>query len=146
MLEVRPTGVAVLLPLAQPIDFYPGYIGWPDYPYRSYDCDNVVRVLYTIGSNLPPGTEAVCAWLALEYGKAASGQPCALPERINSITRQGVSWTVLDPQDFLDKGFTGMARVDHWLAPVKLTVGGQFIDPLTSNRLFSHQVDCADVP
>ena len=35
-----------------------------------------------------------------------------------------------------------MSRVDHWLAPVKLTVGGQFIDPLTSHRLFSHQVDC----
>ena len=57
------------------------------------------------------------------------------------MSRQGVSWTVLDPQDFLDKGYTGMSRVDHWLAAVKTTIGGQLIDPLTSNRLFSQQVD-----
>jgi hypothetical protein len=125
----------------QQIDFYPGYIGWPDHPSRTYDCDNVVRVLYTIGSNLPPGTEALAAWLAIEYGKAVSGQPCALPERITSVSRQGVSWTVLDPQDFLDKGYTGMSRVDHWLAAVKPTIGGQLIDPLTSHRLFSLRVD-----
>ena len=81
------------------------------------------------------------AWLAVEYGKAAQGNPCALPERITSVTRQGVSWTVLDPQDFLDKGYTGMSRVDHWLAAVKPTIGGQLIDPLTSNRLFTTRVD-----
>lgn len=104
--------------------------------------DNVVRIVYTIGSNLPPGTEALCAWLAVEYGKAAQGSPCALPERITSVTRQGVSWTVLDPQDFLSKGYTGMSRVDHWLAAVNHTIGGTLIDPLTSNRLFSAQVDC----
>jgi hypothetical protein len=130
----------------QAIDFWPGYIGWPDYPFRSYDCDNVVRVLYTIGSNLPPGSEALAAWLAVEYGKAAAGTPCALPERITSVTRQGVTWTMLDPQTFLDKGFTGMARIDHWLAAVKSTVGGILIDPLTSTRLFTHRVDCADIP
>ena len=123
----------------QPIDFYPGFIAWPGDP--NYRCDNVVRVVYTIGSNLPPGTEALAAWLAVEYGKAAQGNPCALPERITSVTRQGVSWTVLDPQDFLDKGYTGMSRVDHWLAAVKPTIGGQLIDPLTSNRLFTVRVD-----
>jgi hypothetical protein len=120
----------------QPIDFYPGVIDFP----RSYGCDNVVRVVYTIGSNLPPGTEALAAWLAVEYGKAVSGAACALPERITSVSRQGVSWTILDPQDFLDKGYTGMSRVDHWLAAVKPTIGGQLIDPLTSHRLFSQQV------
>jgi hypothetical protein len=122
----------------QPIDFWPGHIDWPTAP--SYGCDNVVRVVYTIGSNLPPGTEALCAWLALEYGKAAAGQACALPERVSNITRQGVSWTVIDPQDFLDKGYTGMSRIDNWLAPVKLTIGGTLIDPLTSHLLFSTQV------
>ena len=129
----------------QQIDFWPGYIGWPDYPSRTYTCANVVRVLYTIGSNLPPGTEALCAWLAVEYGKAVSNQPCALPERITSVSRQGVSWTVLDPQDFLDKGYTGMSRVDHWLAAVKPTIGGQLIDPLTSNRLFTQRLDELDL-
>jgi hypothetical protein len=108
--------------------------------------DNVVRIVYEIGSNLPPGTESLTAWLATEFGKAASGQACALPERITNITRQGVSWTVLDPQDFLDKGFTGMSRIDAWLAPVKMTLGGTLIDPLTSHRLFSTKVDCPEPP
>jgi hypothetical protein len=101
-----------------------------------------VRVSYTIASNLPPGTEAVTAWLATEYGKAAAGAACSLPERITSITRQGVSWTLLDPQDFYDKGFSGMGRVDNWLAPVKRTLGGTLIDPLTSHRLHAQRVDC----
>ena len=108
--------------------------------------DNVVRVAYEIGSNLPPGTEALTAWLAIEYGKAAQGKPCALPDRVTSITRQGVSWTVLDPQDFLNQGRTGMARVDAWLSPVKMSLGGQLIDPLTSHRLFSERVDCVETP
>jgi hypothetical protein len=109
-------------------------------------CGNAVRITYTIGANLPPGSEALAAWLATEYGKAVSGQPCALPERITSVSRQGVSWTVLDPQDFLDKGYTGMSRVDHWLAAVKPTIGGQLIDPLTSHRLSSLRVDCPIEP
>lgn len=106
-------------------------------------CDNnVARVAYEIDSNLPPGTEGLAAWLAIEYGKAAAGQPCALPERITNVTRQGVSWTILDPQEFLDKGFTGMSRIDSWLAPTKLTLGGTIIDPLTSTRLFSERREC----
>lgn len=114
-------------------------------PYTRFACgcdNNVVRVVYTVASNLPPGTEALCAWLAIEYGKAAQGTSCALPERITSVTRQGVSWTVLDSQEFLDKGYTGMSHVDHWLAAVKPTIGGTMIDPLTSNRLFTERVEC----
>ncbi len=105
-------------------------------------CDsNVVRVNYTIGSNLPPGTEGLTAWLATEYGKAAQGKACALPERVTNVTRQGVSWTILDPQEFYEKKMTGMARVDNWLNAVRLTLGGTYIDPLTSNRLFSRRCE-----
>jgi hypothetical protein len=115
--------------------------------YAQFACgcdNNVVRVRYVIGSNLPPGTEGLTAWLATEYGKAAQGKPCALPERVTNVTRQGVSWTILDPQDFYDKKMTGMARVDNWLNAVRLTYGGTYIDPLTSNRLFSRR--CEPVP
>lgn len=105
-------------------------------------CGETARIVYTIGSNLPPGTESVVAWLATEYGKAASGVACALPERITSVSRQGVSWTVLDPQEYLSRGFTGMSRVDNWLAAVKRTIGGTLIDPLTSTVVFSTLVDC----
>ena len=117
--------------------------------FEQFGCgcdDNVVQIAYRIAANLPPGSEATVAWLATEYGKAAAGQTCALPERITSITRQGVSWTMLDPQDFYDKGLTGMARVDNWLVPVKRTLGGEMIDPLTSTRMHGERVDCADAP
>ena len=118
--------------------------------YIDFSCgcdDNVVRVDYEIASNLPPGTEGLVAWLAAEYGKAAAGKPCALPERITNVTRQGVSWTILDPQEFLDKGYTGMSRVDQWLVPTKMTLGGTYIDPLTSTRLFSGRLnDCGPDP
>ena len=131
--------------MGQPTRF--GYINDGYYSGQQYGqapqcgCGNVVRVLYTIDSNLPPGTEAVVAWLATEYGKAISGQACALPERITSITRQGVSWTLFDPQDFYDKGFSGMGRIDNWLAPVKRTLGGTLIDPLTSRRMHAERVE-----
>jgi len=133
----------------QPIPWYPGYIepGYTDGGYgpQHMGCgcdDNVIQVAYEIESTLPPGTEGLTAWLATEYGKAATGQKCALPERITNVTRQGVSWTILDPQDFMDKGFTGMARVDNWLVPVKMSQGGVLIDPLRSNRLFTRRIDC----
>ena len=108
-------------------------------------CADTVRVTYQIASNLPAGTEALIVWLAAEYGKAAAGQACALPERITNVTRQGVSWTIMDPQDFLEAGRTGMSRVDNWLMPVKMSLGGQLIDPLTSTRLFSVRVDCLEL-
>jgi hypothetical protein len=109
--------------------------------------DNVVRIVYRIGSTIPPGTESLVAWLACNYGKAALGQSCALPERLQTVTRQGVSWTILDPQDFLDQGKTGMPRVDSWLSAVRYTQGGTLIDPFKSDRLFSTRLDCdADWP
>jgi hypothetical protein len=106
-------------------------------------CDgNVFRITYAIDNNLPPGTSAIVGWLACEYAKAAANKACSLPERVQSITRQGVSWTVLDPQDFLTKGYTGMGRLDHWLAIARRNISGQFIDPMAGIRTFSRQGDC----
>jgi hypothetical protein len=106
-------------------------------------CDgDRVRVTYEIAANLPPGASAEVAHLACEYGKAAAGKACSLPERVTSITRQGVSWTVLDPQDFLDKGYTGLGRLNQWLSVARRSVGGQFIDPMQGVRLFSQHGDC----
>ena len=112
--------------------------------FNQFQCgcqDNVVRIIYTIGSNLPPGTERLVAWLANEYAKAYAGESCALPDRISTITRQGVSWTMIDPQDFLPQGNTGMARVDAWLRDQRIALGGTLIDPLQSTRLFSTRLD-----
>ncbi len=94
---------------------------------------SVVRVHYKTGNNLPPGADRAAFRLAEEYVKASLGQACALPERVTSITRQGASWTILDPQDFLNDGLTGIGPIDQWLATVGLRSRWvAFIDPLKS--------------
>ena len=76
----------------------------------------LVAVDYTVADNLPPTTDQVVLLLAEEYCKAAAGRPCKLPDRITSVSRQGITWTVLDPADFLNRGRTGIIRVDTWLS------------------------------
>lgn len=108
--------------------------------------DSVVRVHYRVGNNLPPGAPAHTLRLAEEYVKASEGQDCALPERVTSINRQGASWTILDPQDFLKDGLTGIGPIDAWLAQVGLrSRWAAFIDPLRSVPLVSSTlVGCGD--
>jgi hypothetical protein len=43
---------------------------------------------------------------------------CRLPERVTSVNREGVSWTVIDPQQYLDKGRTGMPGIDQFISAV----------------------------
>ena len=106
----------------------------------------IMRVKYQIDSNMPPGAAGIVAMLAAEYAKARRGEKCSLPSRISSITRQGVSWTMLDPQDFLEKGRTGMDRVDEWLEAAKRQTGsGTLIDPLHSDRVSMQRVPCGPV-
>jgi hypothetical protein len=119
--------------------------------YRGYgpacNCDkSLYTVTYVQASNLPPGSDRAVKKLADEYLKAMNGAPCALPERITTITRQGMSWTLLDPQDFLDKGLTGMASVDHWLSAVRRRTNGlRMRDPLHGVLLTSTLVDVASI-
>ena len=103
----------------------------------------VVRVHYRTANNLPPGSDRAAFRLAEEYIKAAAGQACALPERITSITRQGASWTILDPLDFLDEGLSGIGPVDAWLATVGLrSRWASLTDPLRSVPLVTSTMVC----
>lgn len=43
-------------------------------------------------------------------------EACSLPSRLTSISRQGVSYTIFDPQSFLNDGKTGLYNVDLFLA------------------------------
>ena len=101
-----------------------------------------VRIYYRTESTLPPGTEGRVAWLADQYVKAVTGdKACQLPDRIQSVSRQGVSWTMLDPMDFLDKKMTGIGRLDSWLSTVRLVYpASQLIDPLRSQRRNSYRI------
>lgn len=61
----------------------------------------------------PPGVVGAAAVLACEIAKACTGDgSCRLPQRVQTIVREGTSMTLLDPQDFLAEGLTGIAQVD----------------------------------
>jgi hypothetical protein len=79
---------------------------------------SLMEATYNVGSNLPPQTHTIVLALAEEYCKAATGKGCNLPQRVTSITRSGMTWTMLDPGDFLDKGLTGVIPIDQWLTAV----------------------------
>lgn len=73
-----------------------------------------VAVDYTYGVLDPPliAQRAISVFSA-EIQLAESGSnDCRIPERVTSVTRQGVSWTMLDPQEFLSDGRTGIYEVD----------------------------------
>lgn len=104
---------------------------------------SIVRVHYKTSNNLPPGADRAAFRLAQEYVLASQGEACALPERVTSINRQGASWTILDPQDFLEDGLTGIGPIDQWLAQVGLRKTWiRFTDPLKSVPRVSSTVVC----
>jgi len=121
--------------------------GYSSNPAWNCGCsDTAVRIDYHTQSILPPGTQGQLIWLAEQYVKAASGKACALPERVTNISRQGVSWSLLDPQDFLDKRYTG-TRLDQWLMTARAVYPpSRLIDPLKSCRLFSEKLSCGEAP
>lgn len=77
------------------------------------DRGKYVEVEYTYGEEDPPAVVArAVEVLAAELVAASSGDSCRLPDRVTTISRQGMSWTVLDPQDFLTEGRTGIYEID----------------------------------
>lgn len=40
---------------------------------------------------------------------------CGLPERVQSVVRQGVTYVITDPQQYIDAGRTGIPLIDMWL-------------------------------
>lgn len=75
--------------------------------------ENYLEVEYTYGlSQLPTAVSRAVEVLAAEMQASVDGKPCRLPDRVTSVNRQGVSWTLIDPQDFLLDGRTGLYEVD----------------------------------
>lgn len=104
---------------------------------------SAIRVHYQVGSNLPPGADTAAFVLASEYLQAVSGGACMLPDRVTSITRQGVTWTTLDPASFLLNGLTGVSSVDQWISTANERGIGGFIDPMfTAPLLASTIIGC----
>lgn len=77
------------------------------------------EVQYSQGSAVPIGGMLAAGVLACELAKAACRDgSCQLPQRIQSITRQGVTVAVLDSFDDIDTGHTGIWVIDSWVASV----------------------------
>lgn len=78
-----------------------------------------VEVTYTYGSPVPAAGKMAARTLAIEFAKLWSGDDdCMLPQRVTSISRQGVSYTLLDSQDFIQELRTGVYAVDLFLKSV----------------------------
>ena len=78
-----------------------------------------IEVSYTYGSTVPPLGKMAARRVAIEFVKLWEGDDdCALPDRVTSISRQGVSYTVLDTQDFIQEMRLGIYEIDLFLKTV----------------------------
>lgn len=78
-----------------------------------------LSVSYTYGTPPPSSGKRAAIRLANELILADMGSAnCALPERISSVSRQGVSYTIMDPQTFISNGKVGIYEIDLFLAAV----------------------------
>lgn len=81
--------------------------------------DSAVEVTYAYGTYPPTMGKMAARQLAIELAKLWAGDDdCALPQRVTSVARQGVTFTVLDPQDFIDDLRTGIYSIDLFLKSV----------------------------
>lgn len=76
-------------------------------------CD--VTVTYTYDSSPPRIARVAARDLAQEFLRSWTNTDCALPERVTSISRQGISYTVIDEQTLINDLRTGVYSVDLFL-------------------------------
>lgn len=98
-----------LYDIAYPPPWFNSQQGWrPSVDARDITVD------YTYGSKPPIDLQRAIGQLAQQFAfaEACDWSNCQLPERVTSVTREGISYTLLDPQDFLDHGRTGLYFVD----------------------------------
>lgn len=83
------------------------------------DCGTDIVVTYRYGVAPPEGGVQAAVALAVELAlDGLNDDECRLPQRVQSVSRQGIDITMLDPQDFLEGGRVGIYLVDLWLKAV----------------------------
>lgn len=98
--------------------------GWPCCQRMDRDTteDDTFQVVYTWGGL--PDAGGLRAVRTLSYELALATRPksgCRLPSRVQNVTRQGVSYVLLDTMgDLFDKGRVGLTEVDMWLSSVQV--------------------------
>jgi hypothetical protein len=76
---------------------------------------NNIEVTYSYGSPPPAAGKMAARVLAKAFIDLFNDNDTTLPARITSVARQGVTYTIIDAQDFLDNGRTGVYAVDLFL-------------------------------
>lgn len=91
---------------------------WPECQNFSIDSGgtNTFQVTYFKGLAVPSILERAAGELACEWIKACTGAACRLPQRVQSIVRQGVTISMVDVDTILSKGWTGVDTVDQIIA------------------------------
>jgi hypothetical protein len=78
-----------------------------------------VEITYAYGIPVPTAGKMAARKLAIEFARLWSGdENCELPQRVTSVSRQGVSYTILDNQEFIDELRTGLYEIDLFLKVV----------------------------
>jgi hypothetical protein len=79
---------------------------------QGQDGADAFAVTYTRGAQVPTSLLRATGLLACELGKAIVGAPCALPQRLSSLTRQGVTAEFVATELDVSTFQTGINEVD----------------------------------
>lgn len=87
---------------------------WPECQNYSTDSgDTFFQVTYMKGLPVPSVILRAAGELACEWARGCTGADCRLPGRVTSLTRQGMSVSLVDLDTLLSHGLTGVATVDQ---------------------------------
>lgn len=98
---------------------------------------NTFGVSLRYGRPVPALLQQATAELACQFIKACVGAPCQLPQRLSTITRQGVTVGFIDPAEFFRDRRTGIYIVDlaiQTFNPHRLTRRPQVYSPDKGSR------------
>lgn len=93
---------------------------------------NTFTVTGVFGRAVPQEALDAVGLLACEIGKSLAGQACRLPQRMQSLSRQGVSVQFPSVDNYLDRGLTGLNEVDQLVVqfnPNRLTQAPKIFSP-----------------
>lgn len=89
-------------------------------------------ITYLDGIAVPGVLNDAAGIYACQVARARTGGTCRLPNRVQSVTRQGVEIQYVDSENYLDENRTGVAEVDQLIAtvnPNRLQRAPQFWSP-----------------
>jgi hypothetical protein len=115
---------AVLSPAAYRVDDYRWLVRidgetWPYCQDMSVDVSqvNTWAVTFTYGRPPPVAGQVAVSELARQILLSFAGSPsCTLPQRVQSVARQGVTIQFVELQEYLASGLTGLPLVDLFLS------------------------------